>query len=193
MWLIPTQLQICTAFVAGSMAVFSEYLFGTGIEKTMPFLVFFIGVDYLTGSIAAIKNKELSSNVGFYGLIKKFLLFILVIIGQGLDTMCIELFKIETSHWVRDFFVVGIVAMELISITENLVRLDVPIPAKIKELLALYHTSKKHNIPEQTHKVIPQDTSTNTEDSNTSDIENNSSDLNSSNEDVDTQNSASKN
>ena len=48
-------------------------------------LLAFVVIDYITGIMCAIADKELSSEVGFKGICKKVLIFALVGIGNLLD------------------------------------------------------------------------------------------------------------
>lgn len=48
-------------------------------------LIAFVAIDYVTGVMCAISNHTLSSEVGFKGICRKVLIFLLVGIGSILD------------------------------------------------------------------------------------------------------------
>ena len=60
-----------------------------GLDGFLYALVAFVVIDYLTGVMVAIHNKELSSEVGFRGIAKKVLIFVLVGVGHIVDTYLI--------------------------------------------------------------------------------------------------------
>ena len=47
------------------------YIFG-GVDTVLAILLIFITLDYITGVMAGIATKELSSQVGFNGLLKRY-------------------------------------------------------------------------------------------------------------------------
>ena len=60
------------------------YAFG-GVDLILRVLLFFIVLDYVTGLMKAFKNKELSSSVGWNGLMKKIGTLIAVIVAHQMD------------------------------------------------------------------------------------------------------------
>lgn len=68
---------------AGFGAAFS-FAFGE-VDDAFRWLLAFICVDYVTGTIAAFKTGEWSSQVGFVGLFKKFFILFVVSMCHGLD------------------------------------------------------------------------------------------------------------
>lgn len=103
------------------------YLYG-GVDRLFYILLICIAADYITGICAAVKEKKLSSQVGFNGILKKICILIVVstgvLIGQaaGID---------EIRSLVMGFYI----ANEGISILENAGRLGVPFPNKLIEAL----------------------------------------------------------
>ena len=61
-----------------------------GFDGFLYALIVFVVVDYLTGIMAAILNKRLSSEVGFHGIFKKVVIFALVAVGHIVDTHVIQ-------------------------------------------------------------------------------------------------------
>lgn len=87
-------------------------------------------LDYITGVIWAYIQKNLNSEVGFKGLVKKCTILIVLIVGAMLDRL------LNSGEWVfRTLVAYFYIANEGISLLENISNLGVPIPAKIKDAL----------------------------------------------------------
>ena len=106
------------------------FFFG-GLDGLILALLAFMILDYITGVIVGIMQKKLSSSTGFEGLLKKGLILIIVSIGHILDT---QLFGGESS--VCRSAVIGFyIANEGISILENVGKMGLPLPEKLKKVL----------------------------------------------------------
>lgn len=95
-------------------------------------LTVFVVIDYLTGFLAAAGQRRLSSARGFRGILKKILIFVVVGIGQLLDTALLG----GTGAPLRSAMIFFYLANEGLSITENLAALGVPIPKRLKQVVA---------------------------------------------------------
>lgn len=93
-------------------------------------LIVFVTVDYLTGVMAAILNKRLSSAVGFRGIFKKIVIFALVAVGNIIDVHIIQ-----NGSVLRTAVIFFYLSNEGISITENAAVIGLPVPQKLKEVL----------------------------------------------------------
>ena len=93
-------------------------------------LVTFVLTDYLTGLMAAAVEKKLSSEIGFKGIFRKVLIFMLVGIGHILDTRVIG-----DGSVLRTAVIFFYISNEGISIIENAARIGLPIPQKLKAVL----------------------------------------------------------
>lgn len=93
-------------------------------------VITFMVLDYITGVIVAIVRKELSSEIGFKGLAKKFLILIFIALAHILDVNVLNTFPVLQSA-VMMFFI----ANEGISLVENAAKLGLPIPSKFLEVL----------------------------------------------------------
>jgi toxin secretion/phage lysis holin len=93
-------------------------------------LLVFIATDYLTGVAVAIKNRKLSSEVGFVGLLKKVMILGIVGIAHILD-----MYVLGDSAMLRTAVIFFYMSNEGISIMENVAGLGVPIPDKLKAVL----------------------------------------------------------
>ncbi len=112
---------VCTALT---------YAFG-GFDATLAILCCFIVADYMTGVARAIVEKRLSSSVGFKGIARKVCILIVVMLAVMLDRL------IGTEGWMfRTLCAYFYIANEGISILENSAALGVPIPQKLRDILA---------------------------------------------------------
>ena len=115
--------------VVAIIATFFTYLFG-GWDVALSILITFMILDYITGVIWAYIQKNLNSEVGFKGLVKKCTILIVLIVGAMLDRL------LNSGEWVfRTLVAYFYIANEGISLLENISKLGVPIPAKIKDAL----------------------------------------------------------
>ena len=60
-----------------------------GCDGLLYALIAFVVIDYITGVMCAIINKQLSSEVGFKGIFRKVLIFLLVGIANIIDVQVI--------------------------------------------------------------------------------------------------------
>ena len=105
-----------------------------GCDGLIIALVIFVAVDYLTGVMCAIADKELSSEVGFKGIAKKVLIFLLVGVANILDVDVIG-----TGSILRTAVIFFYLSNEGISLLENAAHLGLPIPSKLKAALEQLH------------------------------------------------------
>lgn len=130
------QLVVCLASALfGSVLTFS---FGMWSES-LTFLLVAIAVDYITGVTAAIREKRgLNSVVGAWGLAKKGIMLLVVLLAHRIDV----LLGLETAAMGAAIYFY--IANELISITENLGRIGVPLPDKLRELIEILKNKSKN-------------------------------------------------
>ena len=105
-----------------------------GCDGLLYALVAFVVVDYITGVMCAIVDRKLSSAVGFKGIFKKILIFVLVGIANILDVNVIG-----TGSVLRTAVIFFYVSNEGVSLLENATHLGLPIPTAIKEVLEQLH------------------------------------------------------
>lgn len=116
--------------IVAVVATFLTYLFG-GWDMAIIVLIAFMTLDYVTGVLYAFLQKTLDYEIGFKGLIKKFMILVVLIVAVLLDRM------INNGTWVfRTLVCYFYIANEGISLLENISNLGVPIPSKLKEALA---------------------------------------------------------
>ena len=115
--------------IVAILATFFTYLFGSW-DLALQVLIVFMVLDYLTGVLHAYLIGQLSSEVGFKGLVKKCMILVVLIIGVMLDRI------LGTGTWVfRTLVAYFYIANEGISLLENVGNIGIPIPNKIKNAL----------------------------------------------------------
>lgn len=105
-----------------------------GCDGLMYVLVAFVVIDYITGVMCAVADKRLSSAVGFRGIFKKVLIFLMVGIGHLLDV-----YVNGQASVLRTAVIFFYISNEGISLLENAGRLGLPIPSALKKVLAQLH------------------------------------------------------
>ena len=98
-----------------------------GNDSLLYALIAFVVVDYITGVLCGVVEKQLSSAVGFKGICQKVMIFLLVGIGNILDVQVIG-----AGGMLRMSVIFFYLANEGISILENAGRMGLPIPEKMK-------------------------------------------------------------
>ena len=105
-----------------------------GCDGLLIALVLFAVVDYLTGIMCAVADQKLSSHVGFKGICRKVLIFLLVGIANIIDVQVIG-----TGSVIRTAVIFFYLSNEGVSILENAAHLGLPIPEALKAALAQIH------------------------------------------------------
>lgn len=105
-----------------------------GFDGLLYALLIFVVTDYVTGILCAIADKKLSSAVGFKGIARKILIFLLVGIGHLIDTQVIG-----NGSVLRTAIIFFYLSNEGLSLIENATHLGLPVPEKLKAVLAQLH------------------------------------------------------
>lgn len=105
-----------------------------GCDGLLIALVVFAVVDYITGVMCAVADKKLNSEVGFKGICRKVLIFLLVGIANILDVQVIG-----TGSVLRTAVIFFYLSNEGVSLLENAAHLGLPVPEKLKEVLEQLH------------------------------------------------------
>ena len=120
-------LVLALAFVGAIGSGILAALFG-GWSQPMAVLLIMIGLDYITGLIVAFGGNSphtthggLSSAVGLKGLLRKFIMIIVVAAAYQLD-------KLIGTAYIRDAVAIAFIANEALSLIENAGLMGVPIP-----------------------------------------------------------------
>ena len=105
-----------------------------GCDGLLYALIAFVAIDYITGVMCAINDHSLSSEVGFRGICRKVLIFLLVGIANILDVNVIG-----TGSVLRTAVIFFYISNEGVSLMENAAHLGLPVPEKIKVVLEQLH------------------------------------------------------
>ncbi|MGN0265305.1 MAG: holin family protein [Oliverpabstia sp.] len=105
-----------------------------GCDGLILALLLFVSVDYITGVMCAIADRKLSSEVGFKGICRKVLIFLLVGIANILDVNVIG-----TGSVLRTAVIFFYISNEGVSLLENAAHLGLPVPNKMKAVLEQLH------------------------------------------------------
>ena len=106
-----------------------------GCDGLLYALIAFVAIDYITGVMCAVIDHRLSSEVGFKGIFKKVLIFLLVGVANILDVQVIG-----TGCALRTAVIFFYISNEGVSLLENAAYLGLPIPEKIKTVLEQLHS-----------------------------------------------------
>lgn len=128
-----TGIQVAFTALGGVLGWF----FG-GVDGFMYALMAFVAIDYVTGVMCAISDHALSSEVGFRGICRKVLIFVLVGVGHILDANVLG-----QGDVMRTAVIFFYLSNEGVSLLENAAHLGLPIPDKLKEILAQLHNRKE--------------------------------------------------
>ena len=122
-------IQIIFTAVGGWLG----YFLG-GCDGLLIALVVFAVTDYITGVMCAIADKKLSSEIGFKGICRKVIIFMLVGIAHVLDSNVIA-----TGSVLRTAVIFFYLSNEGVSLLENAAHLGLPVPEKLKDVLEQLH------------------------------------------------------
>lgn len=122
-------IQLAFAAVGGWLG----YFLG-GCDGLLYALIAFMAIDYITGVMCAISDKTLSSEVGFKGICRKVLIFLLVGIGNIIDVQVLG-----SPGVLRTAVIFFYLSNEGVSLIENAAHLGLPVPDKLKAVLEQLH------------------------------------------------------
>ena len=122
-------IQLVFALIGGWLGWFLG-----GCDGLLYALIAFVVIDYITGVMCAITDHTLSSSVGFKGICRKILIFLLVGIANILDVNIIG-----SGSVLRTAAIFFYLSNEGVSLLENAAHLGLPVPGAIKEVLEKLH------------------------------------------------------
>lgn len=114
--------------VISVILTFLIYLLG-GLDIALKSLLIVIVIDYATGILSAIYNKQINSKVGFKGILKKFSYLLIIALSVIIDNI------LGQSGTIRTLVIYFFVANDGISILENVAEMNIPLPPKLLETL----------------------------------------------------------
>ena len=126
-------LQLAFTVVGGWLG----YFLG-GCDGLILALLLFVVTDYITGVMCAAIDKKLSSSVGFKGIFRKVLIFMLVGIANIID-----FHVLKQGSVIRTAVIFFYLSNEGLSLTENASHLGLPVPEKLKNVLEQLHDKNR--------------------------------------------------
>lgn len=114
--------------LGGIIAAVSGFI--GGMDGIMYALIAFITIDYATGVAVAVKEKKLSSEVGFWGLVRKVCILALVGVAHYIDC-----YVMQSGDVIRTVTAMYYIGNEGISILENCGNLGLPLPPKLMAMM----------------------------------------------------------
>lgn len=129
-------VDLVWAKIQGAMAMIGGYIgyFVGGADRLLIALIIFMVIDYITGLMCAVADRSLSSAVGFKGICKKVLIILLVGAAHIVD-----LHVIGNGEALRSVVICFYLSNEGVSLLENAAHLGLPVPEKLKNILAQLH------------------------------------------------------
>ena len=100
-----------------------------GFDNALECLIVVVILDYITGVISAWYNKKLDSKVGLKGIVKKLTYFLLVVLSVEIDKI------LGQVGIIRNLVIYFFVANDGLSVLENVGKMNIPIPKKLKDAL----------------------------------------------------------
>lgn len=120
-----TGIQVAFSAIGGMLGWFIG-----GIDGFLYALLAFVILDYITGVMVAAIQKKVSSEIGFKGICRKVLIFILVGMANIVDVQIIG-----NGSAIRTAVIFFYLSNEGISILENTAIIGLPVPQKLKDVL----------------------------------------------------------
>ena len=110
-----------------------------GCDGLLYALIACVIIDYITGVMCAVSDHTLSSAVGFRGICRKILIFLMIGIANILDVNVIG-----TGSVLRTAAIFFYLSNEGVSLLENAAHLGLPVPSAIKDVLEQLHERAEH-------------------------------------------------
>lgn len=129
---IISRLHIFSTILGGYLGWFLG-----GTDGFLYALVVFIIIDYITGIMVAVLEQKVSSEIGFRGIFKKVLIFLMVAMGHIID-----FYLIKGGSVIRTAIIFFYTSNEGISIIENASKIGLPVPEKLKRVLEEFKKDK---------------------------------------------------
>lgn len=141
-------IELAWTKIQGAITILGGWLgyFLGGMDGMLVALIVFMMLDYITGLMCAISDKKLSSAVGFRGICKKVLILMLV----GLANI-VDIHVVGTSSALRGAVICFYLSNEGLSLLENAAHIGLPVPDRLKDVLAQLHKRTDENKEDETN------------------------------------------
>ena len=131
--IIWAKIQIAITALGGWLG----YFLG-GMDGLLIALLVLMVLDYISGIMCAIVDKNLDSRIGFRGICKKVLTLMLVGVANIVD-----IHIVGTGSALRGAVICFYLSNEGLSLLENAAYIGLPVPERLKEVLAQLHNRDK--------------------------------------------------
>jgi toxin secretion/phage lysis holin len=118
-----------TAGIIAALGTFCTALLG-GWDIALRLLIYLMIADYVTGLLSAMRNKNMNSEIMFWGGIRKAIILLVVFLAVQLDQLVGG-----TNPVFRTMTLYFYVGREGLSVVENLGIIGVPLPPAISKFL----------------------------------------------------------
>lgn len=118
-----TWIKLVFAAITGLLS----YVFG-GLDMLFYTLLICMAADYITGVLAALYERRLSSTVGYRGILKKVVMLFVVMLAHMIEIAA-------EMDGIRDLVIGFYIANEGISLLENAGRMNVPAARNLSAIL----------------------------------------------------------
>lgn len=140
--------MVCAA--AGVLGSGIATLFG-GWDTALVTLIWFMGIDYVTGLLVAGVFKKspktsgggLESRAGWKGLVRKGVTLLVVLVASRLDLL------IGDASFIRDAVVIAFVVNEAMSIIENIGLMGIPVPKVLMRAIEVLKDKSEKEDPKE--------------------------------------------
>jgi toxin secretion/phage lysis holin len=134
--------------IIGSCIGVMSYLYGC-ISEIIIILVIFMIFDYITGVVVALKERKFCKSVGAWGVVKKVMYIILIVIGFLADFSAAYLIqkigiKFSTNGALGLCVVLYLIGNEGLSLTKNLIALGLPAPPFLTKSFGLMKSTAEN-------------------------------------------------
>lgn len=129
-WGVTVKIETFVKWFSAEIFALLGLLIG-GMDGLLKALLVFMVLDYLTGVASAFKDKTPNSRVGFYGILRKGVMLVVVIVAHVLDWLVLG----GSSSMMRSGVIGFFLANEGLSILENATKLGIPLPKKLEMIL----------------------------------------------------------
>ena len=137
--IIWAKIQIAFSAIGGWLG----YFLG-GLDGLLIALLVLMVLDYISGLMCAIADKDLDSRIGFRGICKKVLILMLVGVANIIDVHVVG-----TGSALRGAVVCFYMSNEALSLFENAAHLGLPVPDKLREVLSQLHNRQQKDKDEE--------------------------------------------
>lgn len=138
------------SLIAASVGGFLSWILG-GWDIMLKVLIGAVILDYISGLFKAAYLKQLSSEIGFKGILKKCMMFLvvalMVLIDMLFENALMKYFDISVTLPLRSVVIIFFISNEGLSLLEN-ASVMLPIPQRIKDVLL-----QLRSVTDKTEKV----------------------------------------